>query len=110
MLQVNWSHPCTQPFHDSIVERFASWNVDLLKVYQRINYKLYRHSKAFELIRLMAPQIKMCQMLLAFAKRSKKTGRDIWFTLSAWPVPVSIADQVIQYFNIWNLAKIQLNY
>lgn len=71
---INWSHPCAQPYIDSIVARFASWNIDLLKV--------------------DGTTTKNVPDVAAFQQAIHKSGRTIWFTLSAWPVPIQIADDV----------------
>jgi Alpha galactosidase A/Alpha galactosidase C-terminal beta sandwich domain len=77
--EIDWSNPCAQAYYDSIADRFASWGIDLLK----IDGTTARN----------APDIKAWQKALA------QTGRPIWLTVSAWPVPLSIGDDLRQTGN-----------
>ena len=74
--EIDWSNPCAQAYYDSQAKRFASWGVDLLKVDGTTADN--------------GPDIKAWQAALA------KTGRPMWFTVSAWPVPLSLGTEIRQ--------------
>jgi hypothetical protein len=70
-VQIDWSNPCAQAYYDSVAHRMASWGVDLLKI-----DGITRES---------------VDDVAAWQKAIDKTGRQIWLTASAWPVPHAIA-------------------
>jgi hypothetical protein len=72
--EIDWSNPCAQAYYNSQANRFASWGVDLVKVDGTTADN--------------GPDIKAWQAALA------QTGRQIWFTVSAWPVPLSLGAEI----------------
>jgi hypothetical protein len=74
--EIDWSNPCAQAYYNSVANRFASWGVDLLKVDGTTVDN--------------APDIQ------AWAKALQQTGRPMWLTVSAWPVPLAIAPAIRQ--------------
>jgi hypothetical protein len=77
--KINYSHPCAQAYINSIANKFASWGIDLLKI--------------------DGVDADNVPDVLAWSQALIQTGRPIWLTVSAWPVPLSIADQVNDYGN-----------
>jgi alpha galactosidase A-like protein len=64
--KINYSSSCAQAYIDSIVARFASWNVDFIKV------------DGVTLANVADIQ--------AFSAAIDRSGRAMWLTASAWPV------------------------
>jgi len=72
--EIDWSNPCSQAYYNSQAKRFASWGIDLLKVDGTTADN--------------GPDI------IAWQKALAQTGRPIWFTVSAWPVPLSLGAEI----------------
>lgn len=72
--EIDWSNPCAQAYYDSQADEFASWAVDLLKVDGTTADN--------------GPDIAAWQAAL------NQSGRSIWLTVSAWPVPLSLAPAI----------------
>jgi hypothetical protein len=72
--EIDWSNPCSQAYYNSVANTFASWGVDLLKVDGTTADN--------------GPDIEAWQAALA------QTGRPMWLTVSAWPVPLSLGPQI----------------
>jgi hypothetical protein len=64
--KINYSSSCAQAYIDSIVARFASWNVDFIKVDG------------------VTPD--NVADIQAFSTAITRSGRTMWLTASAWPV------------------------
>ena len=65
--KIDFGNPCAQAYYDSIVKRFASWGVDFVKVDGTTADNV--------------PDI------AAWSKAINHSGRRMWLTASAWPVP-----------------------
>ncbi len=74
--EIDWSNPCAQAYYNSEANEFASWGVDLLKIDGTTAEN--------------GPDIAAWQAAL------NQTGRSIWLTVSAWPVPLSLAPAIRQ--------------
>ncbi len=74
MYEIDWTNPCAQAYYDSVSNRFASWGVDLVKVDGTTATS--------------GPDIEHWQAALA------QTGRPMWLTVSAWPVPLALAPSI----------------
>jgi hypothetical protein len=74
--EIDWSNPCAQAFYNSRANRYASWGVDLLKVDGTTADN--------------GPDIQAWQAAVA------QTGRPMWLTVSAWPVPISLGPGIRQ--------------
>jgi hypothetical protein len=72
--EIDWSNPCAQAYYNSIANRFASWGIDLLKIDGTTVDN--------------GPDIVAWQTALA------QTGRPIWLTVSAWPVPLALGPTI----------------
>ncbi|MCU1684822.1 MAG: melibiase [Amycolatopsis sp.] len=77
--KIDYSKPCAQSYLNSIVNKFASWGVDFLKV----------DGVTLDNV----PDIK------AYSQAIDQSGRSIWLTASAWPVDLSAADGLSPYAN-----------
>jgi len=77
--KVDYTKPCAQPYFNSIINKFASWGVDFLKV----------DGVTVDNV----PDIK------AISQAIDQSGRAIWLTASAWPVDLSAADGLRPYAN-----------
>lgn len=77
--KIDYSNPCAQTYIDSIVNQFASWGVDMIKVDG-----------------VTADNIPDIQ---AFSQAIDQSGRQMWLTASAWPVDISAADGLAPYAN-----------
>ncbi len=75
MYQIDWSNPCAQAYYNSVADTFASWGVGLLKVDGTTASS--------------GPDIEHWQAAL------RQTGRPMWLTVSAWPVPLALAPQIM---------------
>jgi Alpha galactosidase A/Alpha galactosidase C-terminal beta sandwich domain len=65
--KIDFTKPCAQAYFDSIADRFASWGVDFLKVDGVTTDNV--------------PDIE------AWSKAIDQSGRKMWLTASAWPIP-----------------------
>jgi hypothetical protein len=74
MYEIDWTNPCAQAYYNSVADTFASWGVDLLKVDGTTA--------------VSGPDIEHWQAAL------KQTGRPMWLTVSAWPVPLALAPEI----------------
>ncbi|HWE27456.1 MAG TPA: hypothetical protein VHB97_05605, partial [Polyangia bacterium] len=72
--EIDWSNPCAQAYYDSQANRFASWGVDLVKVDGTTADN--------------GPDIE------AWQRAIDQTGRQMWLTVSAWPVPLSLGPTI----------------
>jgi len=72
--ELDWSNPCSQAYYNEQANQFAAWGVDLVKVDGTTADN--------------GPDIKAWQAALAQA------GRPMWLTVSAWPVPLSLGDEI----------------
>jgi hypothetical protein len=77
--KIDYTKPCAQPYINSIINKFASWGVDFLKV----------DGVTVDNV----PDIK------AYSQAIDQSGRSIWLTASAWPVDLSAADGLRPYAN-----------
>ncbi|MFC0434976.1 glycoside hydrolase family 27 protein [Kutzneria buriramensis] len=77
--KIDYGNSCAQAYIDSIVNRFASWGVDLIKVDGTT-----------------ADNVADIQ---AWSRAIDRSGRNMWLTTSAWPVPQSIESQLSGYTN-----------
>lgn len=65
--KIDFTKPCAQAYFDSIADRFASWGVDFVKIDGVTTDNI--------------PDIE------AWSKAIDQSGRKMWLTASAWPVP-----------------------
>jgi hypothetical protein len=77
--KIDYSNPCAQQYIDSIVDTFASWGVDMIKIDG-----------------VTADNVADIQ---AFSNAIDASGRQMWLTASAWPVDISAADGLAPYAN-----------
>ena len=77
--QIDYGNSCAQAYINSIVDKFASWGVDLIKV----DGTTTSNVADFQ----------------AFSNAIDQSGRTIYLTASAWPVPQSIESQLSPYAN-----------
>ncbi|WP_432851135.1 glycoside hydrolase family 27 protein [Amycolatopsis sp. CA-161197] len=77
--KVDYSNPCAQKYYDSVVAKFASWGVDFLKVDGTTADNV--------------PDI------AAWSKAIDHSGRAMWLTASAWPVPREAGPGLAPYAN-----------
>ncbi|MFF4593859.1 glycoside hydrolase family 27 protein [Amycolatopsis sp. NPDC001319] len=77
--KVDYSNPCAQKYYDSVVAKFASWDVDFLKVDGTTADNV--------------PDI------AAWSKAIDHTGRAMWLTAGAWPVPREAGPGLAPYAN-----------
>jgi hypothetical protein len=75
--KIDYGKPCAQSYIDSIVDKFASWGVDLVKVDGVTADNV--------------PDIK------AYSQAIDRSGRSLWLTASAWPVDIAAADGLKPY-------------
>jgi hypothetical protein len=72
--KINYNNPCAQAYINSIAKRFASWGVDLIKIDGFLDAATGPDAQAW-------------------SDAISNSGRKMWYTVSAWPVPISIASQ-----------------
>jgi hypothetical protein len=72
--EIDWSNPCAQAYYDSMANEFASWGVDLVKV--------------------DGTTADNAGDIIAWQNAVAKTSRPMWFTVSAWPVPLALGPQI----------------
>jgi len=77
--KIDYTKTCAQQYINSIIDKFASWGVDFLKV----------DGVTVDNV----PDIK------AYSQAIDNNGRPIWLTASAWPVDLSAADGLRPYAN-----------
>jgi hypothetical protein len=77
--KIDYSKPCAQAYINSIANKFASWGIDFLKVDGITTDNV--------------PDI------AAWSQAIDQSGRQMYLTASAWPIPVSIADSLKPYAN-----------
>ncbi|MFI7065209.1 glycoside hydrolase family 27 protein [Kribbella sp. NPDC050124] len=65
--KIDFTKPCAQAYFDSIADRFASWGVDFVKIDGVTTDNI--------------PDIE------AWSKAIDQSGRKMWLTASAWPIP-----------------------
>ncbi|GAA3570391.1 glycoside hydrolase family 27 protein [Kribbella ginsengisoli] len=77
--KVDYSKPCAQPYFNSIIDKYASWGVDFLKVDG-----------------VTADNVPDIQ---AISQAIDQSGRSIWLTASAWPVDLAAGDGLRPWAN-----------
>lgn len=77
--KINYGNPCAQAYINSIVNKFASWGVDMIKIDG-----------------VTADNVPDIQ---AFSNAIDQSGRQMWLTASAWPVDLAAADGLKPYAN-----------
>ncbi|HEY0806183.1 MAG TPA: glycoside hydrolase family 27 protein, partial [Pseudonocardiaceae bacterium] len=77
--QINYGNSCAQAYINSVVHKFASWGVDLIKVDGTTTSNVAD--------------------IQAFSNAIDQSGRTMYLTASAWPVPQSIESQLSPYAN-----------
>ncbi len=77
--KIDYGHRCAQPFINSVVNRFASWGFDLIKVDG-----------------VTADNV---ADIRAWSNAIDQSGRTMWLTASAWPVPRAAATGLRPYAN-----------
>ncbi len=77
--KINYSHPCAQPYINSMANKFASWGVDFVKIDG-----------------VTADNV---PDIAAWSQAIDQTGRTMWLTASAWPVPLAAASGLRPYAN-----------
>lgn len=89
MYGLNPNHPASQLYYDSLLEMYASWGVDLIKVDDIANSNLYgTHRDEIEMIQ----------------KAIKKTGRKIVLSLSPGPTNIESGAFIQKHANMWRLT------
>jgi hypothetical protein len=77
--KIDYSKPCAQSYLNSIADKFASWGFDFIKV--------------DGITQDNVPDI------AAWSQAIDQSGRQMYLTASAWPIPQSIADSLKPYAN-----------
>ncbi|MFE5709577.1 ricin-type beta-trefoil lectin domain protein [Streptomyces sp. NPDC056501] len=77
--KIDYSDPCSQKFIDSIADKLASWEVDFIKI--------------------DGTTADNVEDIAAWGKAIDQSGRKMWLTASAWPVPREIGDDLRPYAN-----------
>ncbi|MFD8019692.1 glycoside hydrolase family 27 protein [Streptomyces lavendulae] len=77
--KIDYSRPCAQKFIDSIADKFASWGIDFVKV--------------------DGTDADNVADIAAWSRAIDRTGRTMWLTASAWPVPREIGDDLRPHAN-----------
>lgn len=77
--KIDFTKPCAQKFFDSIVARFASWGVDFIKVDGTTEDNVGD--------------------IAAWSAAIDHSGRPMWLTASAWPVPRAAGPSLGSYAN-----------
>lgn len=77
--KINYGNPCAQAYINSIVNTFASWGVDMIKI--------------------DGVTVDNVPDIQAFSNAIDQSGRQMWLTASAWPVDVAAADGLRPYAN-----------
>ncbi len=77
--KIDYANPCAQDYIDSIADRFAEWGVDFVKVDGTTEDNV--------------PDI------AAWSNAIDQSGREMWLTASAWPIPRSIGDDLRPHAN-----------
>ena len=72
--EIDWNNPCSQIYYNEQADKFAAWGIDLVKVDGTTADN--------------GPDI------IAWQKALAQTGRPIWLTVSSWPVPLSLAQEI----------------
>lgn len=92
MYGVNTAHPGAQAYYDSLLELYASWGVDFIKVddiaRSFIGDKLY-----------FAEEIELIHHAI------EKCGRPIVLSLSPGPTPLEAAEHVQKHANMWRMTN-----
>ncbi len=86
--EVDYSNPCTQAYFNSVVNAFASWGVDFIKIDGQ-------HFQNGDTSSSDVPP----DNLAVWSKAIDQSGRQIYLTASGWPVPLSEADALKPYAN-----------
>ncbi|MGW7072999.1 glycoside hydrolase family 27 protein [Streptomyces sp. NPDC054855] len=77
--KIDWTNPCSQAYVDSIVAKFASWNVDFIKIDGVTKDNV--------------------EDIKAWSTAIDRSGRKMWLTASAWPVDIEAADGLRPWAN-----------
>ena len=84
---ISANKPGGQAYYDSIVQLYASWDVDLIKV-DCISSRPYK-----------GDEIRMLSIAL------RKAGRPILLSLSPGPAPIEKADEMSEYAQMWRISN-----
>jgi len=77
--KIDFTKPCAQAYFDSIADKFASWGIDFLKVDGVLTENI--------------PDVK------AWSKAIDQSGRKMWLTASAWPIPRDAGEGLAPWAN-----------
>jgi hypothetical protein len=77
--KIDYSKPCGQSYLNSIATRFASWGIDFIKIDGTTQDNVAD--------------------IAAWSQAIDQTGRQMYLTASAWPVPVAVAGALKPYAN-----------
>ncbi len=77
--KIDYRNRCAQKYYDSIVAKFASWGVDFIKV--------------------DGTTADNVADIAAWSKAIDRSGRKMWLTASAWPVPRSAGEALAPHAN-----------
>ncbi|MER5437758.1 glycoside hydrolase family 27 protein [Streptomyces sp. NPDC002790] len=77
--KINYSNPCAQDYIDSIVARYASWNVDFIKIDGVTKDNV--------------------EDIKAWSTAIDHSGRKMWLSASAWPVDLEAGDGLRPHAN-----------
>jgi hypothetical protein len=77
--KINYGHPCAQPYINSMVDRFASWGVDFIKI--------------------DGVTVDNVADIRAWSTAIDLAGRAMWLTASAWPVDRAAGPGLRPYAN-----------
>jgi hypothetical protein len=77
--KIDYTNPCAQSYIDSIVAKYASWGIDLIKI-DGVTPDNVPDAKAW-------------------SAAIDHSGRKMWLTASAWPVDIAAADGLSPYVN-----------
>jgi hypothetical protein len=85
--KVDYSNSCAQAYYNSVVNTYASWGVDLIKI------------DGQHLASGATTSDVPVDNLAVWSKAIDQSGRQIYLTASGWPVPVSEASGLKPYAN-----------
>ena len=77
--KINYGNSCAQAYINSVVAKYASWGMDMIKVDGVTTDNVVD--------------------IQAFSKAIDQSGRQMWLTASAWPVNIAAADGLSPYAN-----------
>lgn len=93
MYGIDWRKEGAQEYYDSIIELYASWDVDFIKCDDIANTEFKPHDpysaeKEIEMLR----------------KAIDKSGRKIVLSLSPGPAPIEHAEHLTKHANMWRMT------